>query len=261
MAFAAMLYTMQERMVHLPQIPGRELVATPDKLGLEWQELTITTEDNVDLHGWHVKSPQARGTLLFFHGNAGNISHRLDSIEIFSELGLDVIIFDYRGYGQSEGRAHEQGLRRDARAAAEWLEENRDGLAGPKTVYFGRSLGGPLAAEAAAHRQPSALILESTFTSAEDVAGDIYPFFPTRLLTRLEYPTAKYLRQTDQPVLVVHSPEDEIIPFQHSQQLLEIAGDRGQMLQIRGDHNTGFRVSGDTYISGLRDFIRSIGED
>ncbi len=258
-AFGLLLYLFQEHLVHLPQLPGREIIAVPGDRGMAWEEIEISTEDGLRLHGWHIPAERSRGTLLFFHGNAGNISHRLESIRIFHDLRLDVVIFDYRGYGRSEGRPAEAGLHRDAEAAARWVRDVL-GADPARTVYFGRSLGGALAASAARHQPPAALILESTFTSAREMAADLYPIYPTRWLTRLEYTTADYLERVGRPVLVVHSPEDEIIPFHHAKALLERIGERGELLRIRGDHNTGFFYSGALYTGGLDAFIeRHVG--
>lgn len=259
--FGLLLFLFQERMVHLPQVPGREIIATPAELGLTWRDIEIISEDGLRLHGWHLPGPHGAPTLLFFHGNAGNISHRLNSLRIFHQLGLEVVIFDYRGYGRSEGRPSEAGLHRDARAAADWLHDTL-GADPARTIYFGRSLGGALAASAARHRPPAALILESTLLSAREAAADLYPMYPARLLARLQYATADYLREVPRPALIIHSPDDEIIPFRHGENLARIAGQHGELLPIRGDHNTGFLVSGTVYTNGLRDFIaRHIEQD
>lgn len=252
--FGLLLFLCQERLVHLPGVPGRELIATPGDRGLPWREIEITSLDGVRLHGWHIPAQPNSPTLLFFHGNAGNISHRLTSLAIFHDLGLEVVIFDYRGYGRSEGRPREAGLHRDARAAAAWLQESL-GADPARTIYFGRSLGGALAASAARFHPPALLILESTFTSAREAAADLYPLYPSRWLTRLEYSTAEYLGQVEAPVLIIHSPDDEIIPFRHGQQLLAKAGARGEMLRIHGDHNRGYLASETLYRAGLKSFI------
>jgi hypothetical protein len=260
-AFGLLLYLFQERMVHLPGVPGRAITATPSVLWLKWRYIEIISGDGLRLHGWHIPGRPGAVTLLFFHGNAGNISHRLESLRIFYELGLEVVIFDYRGYGLSEGRPSEVGLHRDARAAVAWLYDTL-GADPARTIYFGRSLGAALAASAARHRPPAALILESAMVSAGEVAADLYPIYPTRLLTRLQYATADYLREVQRPVLIIHSPDDEIIPFRHGEKLAHIAGERGELLRIRGDHNSGFLLSGTTYTSGLRNFInRHVEQD
>nr|WP_207161145.1 alpha/beta hydrolase [Halorhodospira halophila] len=252
--FGALLFLAQERLVHLPQVPTRELQASPADRGWDYQDLAIPSAGGITLHGWHVAADRPRGVVVFFHGNAGNISHRLDTIAILRDLGLDVVIFDYRGYGRSEGSAHERGLHEDARAVARWV---RDELNVPRelTIFHGRSLGGALAASAARQIPPGALILESTFSSAEAVARDLYPFYPTRWLTRLEYATADYLAEVDAPTLIIHSRNDEIIPYHHAEDLRAAASASAERLTIRGDHNTGFLTSGDRYRAGLQHFL------
>lgn len=148
----------------------------------------------------------------FLHGNAGNISHRLDSLRIFHGLGLDVLILDYRGYGRSEGRPSEEGTYRDARAASRYLVEAR-GVAPERIVVFGRSIGAAIAAALAVEQRPAALILESGFTSVPDLAADLYPWLPARRLARLHYDTRARLPHVTVPVLIVHSRDDEIISF------------------------------------------------
>ena len=114
---ALMLYLLQGRMVFLSNLPGRALTASPNDIGLEFEDVSLATRDNEVLHGWYVPATNPAGVVLFLHGNAGNISHRLDSIEIFHELDLDVLIVDYRGYGQSSGSTSEQGTYLDAQTA------------------------------------------------------------------------------------------------------------------------------------------------
>ena len=190
-ALGLVLYLFQGSLVYLANLPGRALQAAPTDIGLDFEDVTIGTADGERLHGWFVPAPGARGTLLFFHGNAGNISHRLESIAIFHGLGLDVLIIDYRGYGQSSGSPSEAGTYADAQAAWKYLVEER-GLPPDRIVVFGRSLGGAvgawLASPRGGGRQPAALIIESAFTSGADMARRLYPVYPARLLTRLRYP-------------------------------------------------------------------------
>jgi hypothetical protein len=192
--------------------------------------------------------------VLFFHGNAGNISHRLDSLSVFHRLGFNTLIFDYRGYGQSEGSPSEDGIYRDAEAALTYLREDR-GIPLKTIVYFGRSLGGSVAAWLAARTSPGALIVESSFTSAPDMAAQLYPLLPARMLTRLRYNTLEYLTRVTCPVLIIHSAEDEIIPFQHGQRLFAAAPEPKRFLEIHGDHNMGFLNSGPRYEQGLQEFL------
>ena len=248
------MWAMQSRMIHLPHVPGRSLDTTPEAIGLEYESVDVTTEDGVAIHGWFVPAGADRGTVLFFHGNAGNISHRLESIEIFHDLGLNTFIIDYRGYGQSEGSPSEEGLYLDGEAAYRHLNEER-GIAPERIVVFGRSLGGAVASRTAAEFSVGALIMESSFTSAPSLGADVYPFLPVRLLARFEYPAEDYIQQVEAPVLVIHSQEDDIIPYHHGEALHLAAGPEAELLTIQGDHNTGFMVSGDMYTQGLDDFL------
>ena len=249
--FAGYLFISQSHYVYYPE---RALFAEPDSIGLTFENVSFETTDRVKLSGWFVPGESARGVILFCHGNAGNISHRLESIEIFNRLGLDVFIFDYRGYGQSEGRPNEMGTYRDAEAAWRYLVEERQ-VKPKEIIVFGRSLGGAVAAWVAQSQQPGALILESTFTSLPDVAATIYPYLPVRWLLRFKYKTAGYLSEVNCPVLIVHSRDDEIMPFSQGKRLFEMAPEPKRFLEITGTHNEGFITSGKVYKEGLRAFV------
>ena len=248
------LYFMQERMVFLAGLPGRALEATPKDAGFEFDDVRLETADGVSLHGWYVYAPESRGTVLFLHGNAGNISHRLDSIAIFRDLGFDTFIIDYRGYGQSEGKPSEEGTYRDAEAAWQYLLAER-GKDPANIVIFGRSIGGAIAAWLAARHKAAGLIIESSFTSAVDMAAHLYPFMPVRFISRLKYPVIDYVTGVECPVLIVHSRDDEIIPFAMGKALHDAAPEPKAFLELRGDHNMGFLLSLDRYREGLEKFI------
>lgn len=250
------LFFMQGRLLYYPNLPSREITATPAKIGLDFEQVTITTSDNIRIKGWFVPAPQAKGTLLFFHGNAGNISHRLDSLAIFHRLGLSTLIIDYRGYGESEGRISEQGTYLDAEASWRYLTEMK-GIDPREIVIFGRSLGAAVAANLASRTRPAGLILESVFSSVPDMAAQLYPFFPVRLLARYQYDVKKTVRNITSPVLVIHSPDDEIILFANGLKVYEAAAQPKEFLKIRGSHNEGFLESGATYLQGLERFILS----
>ena len=251
---SAMLYLMQNKMVFLANLPGRELTATPEDAGFAFQDVSITTSKGAQIHGWFVPAEQSKATVLFFHGNAGNISHRLDSIAIFRELGLDVFIIDYQGYGQSDGKASEKNTYQDALAAWEYLVSERD-IAPGNIVIFGRSLGGAVASWLAAQTTPAAVILESTFTSAPDMAFRLYPFLPVRLLTRLKYPVMENVGRLSSPLLVIHSRQDEIIPFDMGESIFAAAPEPKQMLVLTGDHNGGFMINRRQYLAALGKFL------
>lgn len=254
LALLLFVFVGQSGMLYLPNLPSRELTATPQAIGLAYEDVRMRTDDGVQLHGWYIPAAQPRGTLLFFHGNAGNISHRLDSIRIFNELRLSVFIFDYRGYGQSEGSPSEVGTQRDAIAAWRFLTEER-GVSPRQIVMFGRSLGAAVAAWLATQREPGALILESAFTSVPDVAAEYYWWLPVRLLARFDYATRDYVGGARCPVLVVHSPDDEIIAFKHGEAIFAAAREPKELLRLRGSHNEGFLLSGATYTGGLDAFL------
>ena len=250
------VFLLQSKLLYFP---SRDIVATPALLGLPYESVALTTEDHVRLDGWFVPAGEPRAVLLFFHGNAGNISHRLDSLSIFHELGLSVLIFDYRGFGRSEGTISEEGSYRDAEAAVRYLMKER-GVPRQKIVYFGRSLGGAIAARLAMRVTPAAVILESTFTSVPDLAAKLYPVLPVRLLSRFSYNTKEYLEAVSCPVLIVHSADDEIIPVQHGRDLLAAARGTNQFLEIHGSHNEGFLLNRREYMGGLDQFLKSAFE-
>jgi fermentation-respiration switch protein FrsA (DUF1100 family) len=254
---ALMLYLFQGRMVFLSNFPDRALTATPADIGLDYEDVSLTTSDNESLHGWYIPAANSKGALLFFHGNAGNISHRLDSIKIFHELGLDTLIIDYRGYGQSTGKTTEQGTYLDAQAAWDFLINSRR-IPADRIIVFGRSLGGAVGAWLGVQSTPAAVIIESSFSSGVDMAHRIYPFMPVRLITRLQYPVADYAAQLNCPVLVIHSRHDEIIPFAMGQVIYAAVKQDKKFLELRGDHNNGFLISQGDYVAGLGDFTQVI---
>jgi len=248
------MYFSQERFMFFPH---RDLEATPAEAGLAFEPVFFQTVDKMSIHAWFVPAPHGRQdplVMLFCHGNAGNISHRLDTLRIFHDLGLSTLIFDYRGYGQSQGEPSEQGTYRDAAAAWEYLVATRS-VRPERIVLFGRSLGGAVAAVLAAEKQPAALIVESSFSSVPDMGARLYPFLPVRLLCRLKYDTRAAVAAARCPVLVVHSPEDEIVPYVFGRRIFEAAPEPKRFLEIRGDHNDGYLVTGAAYVQGLASFL------
>lgn len=234
--------------------PTRRLDALPSQAGLEYEDVFFPAEDGLRLHGWLIPAKPERAVVLFCHGNAGNISHRLETAAIFRHLGLTTFLFDYRGYGQSQGRPSEEGTYADALGAWRWLTGER-GVEPGRIVAWGRSLGGAVAAELAARESPAALVLESTFTSAPDLAARYYRLAPARLLCRYSYATLERLPRVRCPVLVVHSRTDEIIPFEHGQRLFEAATQPKGFLEIGGSHNEGYLLSSERYAKGVNRFL------
>ncbi|MEW5959024.1 MAG: alpha/beta hydrolase [Chloroflexota bacterium] len=251
-ALLVLAFIFQERLLYFPL---RRLDATPADIGLNYQTVQLQTGDGVTISGWFIPAePERTTTVLFFHGNAGNISHRLNSIAVFHRLGLNTLIIDYRGYGQSQGRPTEPGTYHDAAAAWRYLVEERQ-IPPEQIVIFGRSLGGGVASWLARQRPPAALILESTFTSVPDLAVQVYPFLPARQLSRIHYDTVARLPDIHCPILIVHSPDDQVIPYRHGQRLLAAAHEPKMFLEIRGDHNAGFMTSAGEYQAGLAGFL------
>lgn len=253
---AAFLFVFQANYVFFP---SRVMGATPADAALAYEDVSLQTEDGESLHGWFIPAAEADLTLLFLHGNAGNISHRLESLRIFHELGLNSLIVDYRGYGRSTGKPSEQGTYRDAQAAWQHLVEHR-GTPPDRIVIFGRSLGGSVAVWLAAQQAAGGLIIESTPTSIPDVGAKIYPFLPVRLLARIHYNAVGLIGEVESPVLIVHSRDDEIIPYAHGERLFQTAREPKMFLPIRGDHNAGFLISGQDYVQGLQEFLDRLPE-
>ena len=237
--------------------PMSKLQQSPADWGLSYEDITLTTADNVQLHGWYIPHQEAIHTLLFFHGNAGNISHRRESIEIFHRLGLNVFIIDYRGYGRSQGRPSEQGLYRDALAAWDYLTSKKH-ISHEQILIFGRSLGGAVATDLAARVQSAGLIVESSFSSARDFARSVFPVLSHLLWVRYDFNTAAKINQVKSPVLVLHSPDDEIMPFQLGEKVLQSASQPKQFIQMQGDHNSGFMLSQPGYEMALKDWLTKI---
>lgn len=250
----AIVYCVQARLLYMPM---REIEMTPAAAGLDFEDVRFQASDGTPLHGWYVPCVNARATILFCHGNAGNISHRLDSLLIFNRLGLNVFIFDYRGYGMSGGKPSERGTEMDARAAWQWLRSVR-GCDPERLIVFGRSLGGAVAAGLACERPCAAVILESAFISYADMGRVHYPWLPVGLIARYRYATREKARRLSVPVLIVHSPDDEIVPFGHGRAIYDACPEPRSFLEIGGGHNEGFLLSGQAYLQGLERFISSV---
>lgn len=245
------MYLRQPSMIFYP---SREMVAKPSDWGLEYSDVQLVSGDGVALHGWYIPHPGAQRAVLFLHGNGGNISHRGDSVPIFHRLGFNVLIIDYRGYGQSKGRPSEAGLYQDAASAWRYLTETRE-FAHQDIVIFGRSLGGAVAAQLASQVDAGALILESTLSTARDFAASAFPFLSHVLYVRYDFNSAARLQQVNYPVLVLHSPADQIMPYRLGEKLYAAAREPKQFVALRGDHNSGFLLSQPGYEQALGEFI------
>lgn len=258
---AVLIYFKQDALVFQAAM-DRGYQVTPASVGLRFDSLTLVTDDGEKLDAWHVPARSgipAHRLAIVFHGNAGNIGHRLDYLRMFHDLGYASLIFDYRGYGRSSGKPSEQGTYLDALAA--WRHATQAlGYPPGKIVVFGESLGGAIAAQLAGIERPAALVLASTFTSVPDLGAEIYPWLPVRALARIRFDTLERLRTIAVPVLVIHSRSDGIIPFAHGERLFAAARPPKQFLEIEGDHNDGFVFGRDAWTQSLDDFLRAAFE-
>ena len=237
--------------------PTGDLVGTPSDVGLEYQDVYFTSEGH-RLHGWFIPGRHDI-TWLWMHGNAGNISHRLDNISLIHDrLGVNMLIFDYRGYGQSEGRPSEQGTYRDAEAALAYLRD-LPGVNQERIVLFGRSLGAAVAVELAIRETVAGLILESAFTSVPAMAKAAYPFLPVGPLLRTRYDSLARIGRVSPPLLVLHSPEDEIVPYKQGRELYEAAPEPKAFHTIAGGgHNETYLRGGEAYWLALDRFMEGL---
>lgn len=246
--------------------PVRPYDGTPGSIGLEYEDVRLTASDGVRVHGWFVPGedgapPGAGGegertlrpVVLLLHGNAGNISHRLDKLAILHGLGTDVLLLDYRGYGESEGTPSEAGLYRDADAAYDWLLAR--GFAAGDVIAYGESLGGTVATDLAARRPVGALVLESTPSSIVGVARHHYPFLPVGMFLTDRYDALARIDRVSAPILILHSPDDEIVPYAMAEEMLAAARAPKKLVRLRGGHNDGFLVSAASYREALRELL------
>lgn len=242
----------ERRFIYFPE---RRIVATPSDVGLEFEELRFSASDGVRLHAWFV--PGRRDlTLLWFHGNAGNIGDRSDFLRLLhDELGAGVFLLSYRGYGMSEGTPSEEGTYLDAEAALA-AASAREEVDPKRIVYFGQSLGAAVAVELATRHRPQALVLESAFTSIADMAKLHYPFLPVGPLLRTRYDSLAKIGRVDAPVLMIHGDRDDIAPLEMGRRLFEAAGRPKAFREIEGaGHNDVHLVGGERYFAALREFL------
>ncbi len=234
--------------------PQTEIVLKPTDAGLRYEEVFFKTRDNLELNGWFIPAQDARGSLLFCHGNAGNISHRITMIEMFNKLKLDVFIFDYRGYGRSEGKPSEEGLYQDALAAYQYLRQrediNRDAI-----IIYGKSLGANIAIDLASEVKAAALIAESGFTSAYEMARRIFPYLPVRWLITVKYDAINKIKKIPIPKLIIHSKDDEIVPFRFGRRLFEAASPPKEFYSMHGTHNEAALTFKDNYLRAIDSFL------
>tara|TARA_B100001971_G_scaffold67532_1_gene62178 strand:+ start:1051 stop:1818 length:768 start_codon:yes stop_codon:yes gene_type:complete len=249
-----------QKMIYYPE---RTIAATPADVGLEYEDAFLTTSDGVKIHGWWAPGG-SKTTLLWFHGNGGNIGDRVENLLLLHDrLGVSVFILDYRGYGRSEGKPSEKGLYLDAEAAVEYLTREHGLSVADDVVVFGRSLGCGVAVEVAARHQVRAVILESGFPSVQAMVDRTYPFLPSSMLLSLveaRYDSASKLPDVHAPVMVLHGDRDQTVSIAMGEELFESANEPRRFYTISGaDHNDTYHVGGEAYFEALREFLLDLG--
>ncbi|NOY88633.1 MAG: alpha/beta hydrolase, partial [FCB group bacterium] len=229
------LYFNQKNMIFYPK---KDFDASPKEFNLQWENVDIPVGNKENIFGWYfpVTNSNAHKVVLFCHGNAGNISHRLSTVQFFVGLEINVFIFDYRGYGQSKGESKESNLYTDARLCYKWLVERKNFQ--PKDIFIlGRSLGGAVAIDLATKVACGGLIVESSFTSATELGKKIFPWFPIKSLVKYRFDSIDKIDLVNCPLLVAHSPEDDMIPFYMGEALFEKAKKPKKFFRLNGLHN------------------------
>ena len=237
--------------------PTREWGADGSALRVSWEDLTLTTADGVALSAWFfpapTNSPRRQLAVVVSHGNGGNLSHRLPLYRGLLDTGVNVLAYDYRGYGKSAGRPSEAGTYLDAEAAHAWLVAR--GFAATNIVAYGESLGGGVATELAGRRPVAGLILHSTFTNIPDIGAELFPFLPVRWLATIHYDNVAKLPRLKVPVLILHSRDDTLIPFRHAERNLAAANEPRQLAEIAGDHNDAWETDARVIVTALDRFL------
>jgi hypothetical protein len=229
--------------------PSVRLDGTPADLALAYEDVQVRTEDGVTIHGWHVPGRRA-ATVLYAHGNAGNVSHRLPKMKrIHDDLGLSVLIFDYRGYGRSGGSPSESGTYADARAMRAWLRQR----GADPVVYFGESLGSAVVVHLAADDPPAALLLEAPFASVRRMAHSVLP--GAGYLFRTRYDSQALIGRVRAPLLVLHGDADEVVPFVQGRDVFEAAREPKTFVAVPGARHNDIALAGPVYWSALSAFL------
>ena len=234
--------------------PTRAIESTPDAVGLSYEDAFIKTSDGLVLHGWHLRYPRSKGVLLFFHGNAGNVSHRLNDLIMFHQMGRSVLIIDYRGYGHSQGEPSEEGTYLDALASYRYL---RDEQGYTNIVVFGRSLGAAVAIDLCTKVSVAGLISESAFASVEKMAKAAYPLLPVTWMITMRYDNLSKVATLKMPKLFLHSKEDEMVPFKQGLAVYQAALQPKEFFQMHGIHNEG-RYQNPGYRETIKGFLEKV---
>lgn len=241
---------------HSIYFPMKDVFSNPSSIGLAYEDVYFSTRDGKSLNGWFIPRDAAKSTVILLHGNAGNIGHRLEKIKIFNDLGLNVFVFDYRGYGKSLGAPSESGFYKDAEAACDYLTKER-GIQQDEIILYGESIGGAVAIHLTKEKDIRALITEEAFTSIKDMSALAFPFIPHFIFSS-KFDSVSKIKAIACPKLIIHSVDDEIVPFWMGKRLFDEAAPPKVFLEIRGSHNTAFLDSKEKFRVGLRSFLNSL---
>jgi len=251
MLILALMFLFQNRLLFMP---SSAIFQTPESAGLLADDIWIDTEDGVRIHGWYFPNNESEWVVVLSHGNAGNISGRIAIAETLLRSGTAVLMYDYRGYGKSEGRPSEKGLYKDIEGVIRYLTSELD-YPEQKIIMYGRSLGAAVAAYAAVNHDLGGLVLDSAFINLKRMIREVYPFVPV-FLAKYDFPTDRYISGlNNMPVMIMHSPDDEIIGYHHGEYLFERASEPKRFIQLRGGHNDNFFLSRDIIEQSWKNFL------
>jgi hypothetical protein len=232
-AFAAIMYVMQRSLMYFPDRQPLQ----PAQAGLpEMQIVRFGTADGLELMAWYRPASGERPTIVYFHGNGGNIAGRGYKVKPYLDAGYGVMLAEYRGYGGNPGSPHEAGLYADGRAALDWLAVQ--GVSPERLVIYGESLGSGVAVQLARERAPAALVLEAPFSSAVDVAASAYWFLPVRWLIKDRFDSVAKIGAVRAPLLLIHGERDHVVPVRFGRRLFDAAAEPKEAIFLpQGGHN------------------------
>ncbi|MFP4026190.1 MAG: alpha/beta hydrolase [Candidatus Brocadiia bacterium] len=252
-SFIIMILLFEPRFIYHP---SRKPAVPWEEPGITVEDCWLKTEDGWKLHGWWLEATEEAPTLLAFHGNAGNLTHRVEYLHLLRRKGFNVLMIDYRGYGQSQGHPSETGLYKDAKAAYKYLTEEKK-IAPGRIIAFGRSLGTAVALNLALSEPVVAVILESPFASAKVMAKKMIPFVPVSRFIRSDFDNAGRVSELEKPILVIHGDRDRVVPFEQGRAVFEATKEPKEFYRIGGaGHNDTYQVGGKVYFDRLMSFCR-----
>jgi fermentation-respiration switch protein FrsA (DUF1100 family) len=239
--------------------PAKNIEATPDQINLSFEDIYIDTKDKFKINAWFIPNSNAKYTLIFCHGNAGNIGDRLDKIGLLHGLGMNIFIIDYRGFGRSQGKVSESGIYLDAKAAYDYLLNSRK-IKCEHIILYGESIGSAVVIDLAAREKIGGLIVEGAFSKGRDMAKKIYPFLPAFLFSNI-FDSLSKIKKVNASKLFIQSENDEIVPFALAKKLYDAAQEPKRLVKIIGGHNTAFLDSQPLFLAAVGSFMKELSMD